>query len=151
MEKVPLGTEIHWTANCIDNFIANFLSKKVDTELTAMEGITLKIIYKKGETLTAADIMQATDLSKATTSQTLSSLERKGLLRMEKQKEDKRRKLIKLTEKGKRAVMLLEGAFQSIRKVIEADISPEEKEAFGATLEKIRNNVSGKGREEHEK
>lgn len=144
MEKVSLGTEIHWTANCIDNYIANFLSKKTNTELTAMEGITLKIIYKKGETLTASDIMQATELSKATTSQTLSSLERKGLVEMEKQEEDKRRKLIKLTEKGREAVAQLEGAFLQIRAVIEADISEAEKEHFIKTLEKIRNNVSGK-------
>ena len=73
-ERKPLGAQIHMTATCIDNFISYFLSKNNPCNITAMEGMTLKFIYRAGHPVCAKDIMQFTNLSKATTSQTLTSM-----------------------------------------------------------------------------
>ena len=142
MEDLPLGSDIHQTANCIDRYISNYLSRSPSVELTAMEGITLKVIYRHGGTTTAQEIMKETALSKATTSQTLSALESKKFLEMDPVSSDRRRKMIRLTKKGYEAMKVLDGVFVEIRKNIEKDFSPEERETLRKLLSKVRSNVS---------
>lgn len=140
--NIPLGANIHQTANCIDCFISYYLSHNSNTELTAMEGMTLKSIYKAAQPVFAKDIMRVTRLSKATTSQTLSSLVRKGLVKMTEKEDDKRSKIITLTDKGRETILEFDESFAEITAICEKGFSEEERQQLLYLLGKIRNNVS---------
>lgn len=139
--NVPIGALIHQTANYIDTYIDSILSTK-DVYLTAMEGMTMQTIYHKDGPLFAKDIMKITQVSKATTSQTLNSLVKKGLIIMQTKENDKRSKIIYLTDKGKVTIIKFDLIFSEITKAIEKDFTPEEKETIIRLLEKTRHNVS---------
>jgi DNA-binding MarR family transcriptional regulator len=141
-EPKPLGAKIHMTATCIDNFISDYLSKHFNSEMTAMEGMTLKFIYKAGKPVSARDIMNFTSLSKATTSQTLSSMVKKGLIVMKEKESDKRAKTIELTSKGHATIDEFCSCFEDITRICEEGFTPEERTHLTYLLEKMRNNVS---------
>ncbi len=141
-ERKPLGAQIHMTATCIDNFISYFLSKNNPCNITAMEGMTLKFIYRAGHPVCAKDIMQFTNLSKATTSQTLTSMVKKGLIAMQEKESDKRAKTIELTSKGHATIDEFCSCFEDITRICEEGFTPEERTQLTYLLEKMRNNVS---------
>lgn len=140
--NVPVGALIHQTANYIDTFIDSYLNNSKDVFLTAMEGMTMRTIYHKDGPLFAKDIMKSTHVSKATTSQTLNSLVRKGLIIMQTKENDKRSKIIYLTDKGKETIIKFDEAFAKITEATEKDFTVEEREILVRLLEKIRNNVT---------
>lgn len=143
MDKKPIGAQIHQTASCIDNFIQVYLCKNSTLHLTAMEGMTLKYIaHFEGKPLIAKDIMEFTKLSKATTSQTLCSMENKGLIKMTEKNGDKRAKEISLTDKGREKITEFIDFFKKINEILEKDFTAEEKAQLQAMLEKIKNNIS---------
>jgi|GEM_PF-1594331 DNA-binding MarR family transcriptional regulator len=142
IENKPLGAQIHMTANCIDNFISVFLAKNLPSNITAMEGMTLKFIYHAKRVVYAKDIMQFTKLSKATTSQTLTSMVKKGLIEMQEKEGDKRSKSIVLTPLGEKEFHAFSESFKKINEICESSFTPEEKEQLSKLLEKFRNNVT---------
>ncbi len=143
MPEKPIGAQIHFTSICIENYISSYFAKVSHLNLTPMDCSSLRYIYyHKDEVLYAKDLMKFTNLSKATTSQTLSSLEKKGLIRMECEKEDRRRKKIILTEAGMKAINEVEEDFVQITMKIEEGFSEQEKETLSESLKKIRMNVS---------
>lgn len=143
MPDKPIGAQIHWTSICIENYISSYFDKVSHLNLTPMDCSSLRFINcHQDEVFYAKDLMKFTNLSKATTSQTLNSLERKGLIRMEAEKDDKRKKRIILTKEGIDALNHVEEDFVQITMNIEKDMSQEEKETLSELLKKIRMNVS---------
>ena len=61
---------------------------------------------------------------------------------LKEKKEDKRLKIILLTDKGKEKLTQFHEEFIIINNVIEKDFSEEEKETLSKLLEKVNNNVS---------
>lgn len=143
MNDKPIGSQIHQTANCIDTFIASYLAKEIHSPLTPMECHTLSFFYDKvGEELCAKDLMQYTCLSKATTSITLSSLEKKKLIEVRIDPNDKRKKFIMVTDEGKRMKQDMDKALDEITKIVENGLSLADKETISRLLKKIKDNVS---------
>lgn len=140
-----VGAEIHQTANFIDNFISFYLHQKPDYYLTAIEGMTLTCILEKNGPLFAKDIMKVTKVSKATVSQTLSSLVEKKMIIMQEKEDDKRSKIIYITEKGRKTINQFQDIFADIARIIEKDITKEEKEQLSRIFEKIKNNIRLEG------
>jgi DNA-binding MarR family transcriptional regulator len=143
MPDKPLGSQVHWTSICIENFISTYFDKVAHSKFTPMDCQSLRfILCHKDEVLYAKDLMKFTNLSKATTSQTLTSLEKKGLIEMTCEKDDKRKKRIVMTPEGYKAIEEVEETFMEITRIIEKDFTDEEKKTLSTLLGKIRLNVS---------
>jgi len=144
-EEKPIGVEIRHTDNLIKAYIDQTLSNQLEEKLTGIEGMTLGYIFHhQEEEIVAKDVMARSRVSKATTSQTLAGLVKKGYLRMAPSKEDKRKKIITLTEKGEKVEMEFKTIFRAISAQVKKGIGPEEEKTVREILAKIRANVEEK-------
>lgn len=145
MEKkeVPLGVEIQRTSNLIRSYLDTHVNGKIPLGMTGVEGMTLKCICKSNHPINASELRESTKVSKATTSQTLSSLERKGLVVMETSPSDKRVKYIRPTDKGKEVFFVFLEKYEKLDSLIVKGITNEEKKELIRILGKIQENLSG--------
>ncbi|MCR4561727.1 MAG: MarR family transcriptional regulator [Bacilli bacterium] len=148
-DKKPIGVEIRTTSNMIKCYIDQILSERLDFGLTGIEGMILSYIFRLEDKgiVTARDVMKSSKASKSTTSQSLTGLEKKGFITMGPSEEDKRVKIIQLTERGREAQAECRYVFQDIRKVISQGITEEEENLLREMLEKIQKNISRKEEE----
>jgi Transcriptional regulators len=141
-EEKPLGAEIRQTNNLIKAYIDRTLESQLRERLTGIEGMTLGYIFRhQGEEIVAKDIMERSRTSKATTSQTLSGLEKKGYIQMQPSRSDKRKKVITLTDKGLQVEAEFKEIFIGISLKVKEGVTPEEEETVRNVLKKIRANV----------
>jgi len=141
-EEKPLGAEIRQTNNLIKAYIDRTLESQLRERLTGIEGMTLGYIFRhQGEEIVAKDIMERSRTSKATTSQTLSGLEKKGYIQMQPSPSDKRKKVITLTDKGLQVEAEFKEIFIGISLKVKEGVTPEEEETVRNVLKKIRANV----------
>jgi DNA-binding MarR family transcriptional regulator len=141
-EEKPLGAEIRQTNNLIKAYIDRTLESQLRERLTGIEGMTLGYIFRhQGEEIVAKDIMERSRTSKATTSQTLSGLEKKGYIQMQPSHSDKRKKVITLTDKGLQVEAEFKEIFIGISLKVKEGVTPEEEETVRNVLKKIRANV----------
>lgn len=141
-EEKPIGADIRHTDNLIKAYIDKVLESRLKENLTGIEGMTMGYIFRhQGQEITAKDVMERSRVSKATTSQTLNGLVKKGYIRMDPPKEDKRKKVITLTAKGERVEMEFKEIFKEITAQVKKGISLEEEATIRAVLAKIRANV----------
>src|SRR5574344_954958 len=142
-EEKPLGAEIRRTDHLIKAYIDQTLEEHLKEELTGIEGMTLGYIFHhQGQEIVAKDVMARSKVSKATTSQTLSGLEKKGYIRMVAAPEDKRKKIITLTAKGEKVEAEFKEIFKEISARVKAGVTPEEEATVRSVLAKIRANLS---------
>jgi MarR family transcriptional regulator, repressor for mepA len=147
-DAFPLGVEIKRTNKAIKLYIDRYLEAHLKESLTGVEGMTLGYIFhhqtdEKGNprTITAKDVMLNSKNVKATTSQTLTSLQRKGFIKMVPLKEDQRVKSIVLTEKGREVNKEFNVIFGEINSQISKGITQQEKDSLRAILKKVQANV----------
>ena len=134
--------DIRRTNRAISNYIERNLSEKLHLDLTGVEGLILSFIFRnQDKPLTAKNIMERFNVSKATTSQSLNGLEKKGSITMVSSKEDRRVKTILLTAKGKEENDLFRALFAQMNNEIEKNLTDEEKTLMHSLLSKIRENV----------
>lgn len=136
-----IGVQLHITSCAIDSYIDQNINGHDEGKLTGFEGLTLRYLYDKHRDTTAKDVMEFTHVAKATASQTLSGLERKGMIVMQTDGSDKRKKIIKITELGEKVVSQFDMMFLKLTTIIENDFTEEEKETFCQSLKKIRKNL----------
>jgi MarR family transcriptional repressor of mepA len=141
-EEKALGADIRQTNNLIKAYIDRTLESQLEEKLTGIEGMTLGYIFRhQEEEIVAKDVMTRSKVSKATTSQTLSGLVKKGYIRMAPSKEDKRKKVITLTEKGEKVEAEFKAIFTGISAQVKKGVTPEEEKTVREVLAKIRANV----------
>lgn len=141
-EKRPLGAEIRLTSNAIKNYIDRYMNEHFALEITGVECMTLAYIFRhEGQPVVAADLMRRFGVSKATVSQTLSGLTKKGFVRQKVSKVDGRIKIISLTKKGKDLKIRFDKLFKKINTSIVDNFTEEEKSELYRLLEKIQSNV----------
>lgn len=141
-ETKPLGLEIRMVANSIKKYLDKYLSESTGVDLTGVEGMTIFFIFRnRDKKLTSKDVMTSFRISKATASQTLNGLVDKGYITMKNDLEDRRSKVIELTEVGKEMQKKFDDSLKIVRKKITKGINEEEEAAFRATLNKILSNV----------
>jgi DNA-binding MarR family transcriptional regulator len=143
-EEKPIGAEIRTTSNLIKAYIDGVLEQKLSNKLTGIEGMTIGYVFRhQDQEVTAKDIIERSKTSKATTSQTLNGLVKKGLIRMVPSKKDQRKKVISLTAKGEEIHQEFRDAFVGITATVKKGITPEEEKTLREILAKIRANVGG--------
>jgi DNA-binding MarR family transcriptional regulator len=143
-EEKALGADIRQTSNLIKAYVDQTLQSHLQENLTGIEGMTLGYIFHhQGQEIVAKDIMARSKASKATTSQTLAGLEKKGYIRMAPSSQDKRKKIIELTVKGEQVEAEFKEIFIEISAQVKKGITPEEEKTIREVLVKIRQNVGG--------
>jgi DNA-binding MarR family transcriptional regulator len=144
-QEKPLGVEIRLTNNMIKAYIDQTLQAKLEEPLTGIEGMVLGYVFKaEGQTVTSTELLAKSKGAKATISQTLKGLVKKGYLKMEPSSQDKRKKMITLTEKGLKVEKEFKEIFKGITQQVKNGITPEEEQTVRNVLAKIRTNVGNK-------
>jgi DNA-binding MarR family transcriptional regulator len=143
-EEKPIGAEIRHTDNLIKAYIDQTLENHLKENLTGIEGMTMGYIFRhQDQEITAKEVMARSRVSKATTSQTLNGLVKKGYIGMSPSKTDKRKKVITLTAKGEQVEAEFNEIFKEISARVKKGITPEEEATVRGILAKIRANVGG--------
>jgi DNA-binding MarR family transcriptional regulator len=142
-KEKPIGAEIRCTDNLIKTYIDQTLETKLKDDLTGIEGMTLGFIFRhQGEEITAKEVMARSRTSKATTSQTLHGLVKKGYIKMEPSLSDQRKKTITLTPKGVEMQSEFKEIFKEITATVKKGITPEEEKEIRLVLKKIQTNIN---------
>ena len=143
MEKeyeVPLGLKIKQTHIAIEKYIDKHIRSQEIGGMTGMEAFTLVQILQHGP-FTATTLRKFTKLSKASTSATLAGLEKKGLIVQVPRGEDKRFKILKVTDKGIEADKVYHAQYDKMEEKLRTGLSQEEIKQLTSLLEKVRSNI----------
>ena len=100
------------------------------------------LAHAKGDVF-QRDVETHFSVRRSTASLMVRSLEEKGLIRRETVQSDARLKKLVLTEAGWQVHRVVDAALERIDRRATEGISPEELDAFRATLEKMKTNLSG--------
>lgn len=138
---MPLGREIHLTSIAIECYISRNITGSDPAKLTGIEAMTLCFLFELKKPGTMRDVMDHFHIAKATASQTLTNLERKEMILLKSSEDDKRKKMIYLTEEGKKIKESYDQKFDVMNAIIQEGITDEEKEAFRKVVMKIRYNL----------
>lgn len=141
LDKRPLGALIHLTSSNLDGYIDKNLHKKNKEGLTGIEGMALQYVYHHNSSVTVKQIMDFSHVCKATCSQTLNSLYRKGLIVLKDDINDRRKKIIFITERGKEVAAEFDLFFENMNERLEQGISEEEKALLRDILMRFRRNL----------
>ncbi|MFW6083463.1 MAG: MarR family winged helix-turn-helix transcriptional regulator [Thermoplasmatota archaeon] len=98
-------------------------------------------LIKKGDGLTQKEICEMLFISKSTTSKIIHNLTDKGYLRMERDKDDRRRTRIYLTEKKDEIEDLIKELDEKAESRMMKNFEEDEKQQFRNYLEKILENL----------
>jgi DNA-binding MarR family transcriptional regulator len=139
-----LGLEIHKTDNDIRRFLAAELDKRLPDRPTMVEGEIIGFLYhSEKKEHSAKDIMKEFHIKKASASNVLNSLERKGFIRMSASPGDKRKKTVSLTGYGLEHQAKFEAAMSEVIDQTASGIPEEDVKTCLKVLDKIQKNVGG--------
>lgn len=143
-KKTPLGAEIHITASFIDSYIDQNITECRGCELTFIEGRTLGFVNQNGGKMLTSELLSYFHVSKASMSQTLTSLLNKKMITMDVDQTDRRCKIVALTDKGKYTAIKSDEFFDDMDNKIESNLTDDELDEFYSLLKKIRQNLGCK-------
>lgn len=147
IEEKPLGVEIRLTGNMIKNFIDQTIQARLTEKITGIEGMVLGYIFRHNDhEITSKEVMESNRAAKATTSQTLNNLAKKGFLEMSPSPTDHRKKVIVLTSKGVEVENEFKQIFKEISVQVRKGITAEDEAAVKRILKVIRANVTTEGK-----
>jgi Transcriptional regulators len=147
IEEKPLGVEIRLTGNMIKNFIDQTIQARLKEKITGIEGMVLGYIFRHNDhEITSKEVMENNRGAKATTSQTLHNLEKKGFLIMSPSPSDRRKKVIVLTPKGIEVENEFKEIFKEISVQVRKGITIEDEAVVKRILKIIRANVTTEGK-----
>ncbi len=113
-----------------------------------LESIGMRASYRhvlkplmEGDGLTQLDLVKITKLKAPTISITLRNMEREGIVRREKNDNDRRETHVFITDKGREMHAKVLEAFDKAEKLMLAGISDKELEAVGALMKKMTDNL----------
>ena len=126
-----------------NNKIIKMLSnryKKMKLDITPNQSKIIMFIYKNKE-VTSNDIGKWIHTNKSSLSKVLNNLEKNKYITREEDKNDTRKKIVKLTIKGEKIVKILENDANEVSKLLMINIKKEEYTTFKMVLEKVENNI----------
>lgn len=100
------------------------------------KGRILKVLLEEG-TMTQSDLQNIIDIRSGSLSEILSKMEDKQLITRKKDKDDKRKVKIKITEKGKETILLKEEEYKNKAKELFNSIDEEEQKQLELILSKL--------------
>lgn len=95
----------------------------------------------EGDGLTQLQLVNITRLKAPTISITLRNMEREGLVRREKDGDDRRETHVYITSKGKKLYAKILKAYDKAEQIMLEGISEEERETAGALIRKMTDNL----------
>jgi len=135
--EYSLDHSISFRVSRVANLLHAGFSKCLESYEIAPEQFgTLRIVSEDGE-ITQSDIAEIMGKGKPTISRTLDALEKKGLIVRESNREDRRLKPIRLTEKGQELLDHVIPMAKQFNDAINARLSPGEVETFFRVLDTI--------------
>lgn len=145
----PIGNQIRVTYNTIDSYINNYLASHLVERLYGFEGMTLCYLSENPNSIiTSSIVAKRFNVSKATASQTIHRLEKKGYIKIKPLKEDKRVYQLILTKKGEQRNLDFDTCFKEITRNIEKDFTEEERKTLTSLLEKVLQNIKNENNQE---
>ena len=126
-----------------NNKIIKMLSnryKKMKLDITPNQSKILMFIYKNKK-VTSNDIGKWIHTNKSSLSKVLNNLEKNKYITREEDKNDTRKKIVKLTIKGEKIVKILEDDAYEVSKLLMINIKKEEYNTFKMVLEKVESNI----------
>ena len=126
-----------------NNKIIKMLSnryKKMKLDITPNQSKIIMFIYKNKE-VTSNDIGKWIHTNKSSLSKVLNNLEKNKYITREEDKNDTRKKIVKLTIKGGKIVKILENDANEVSKLLMINKKKEEYTTFKMVLEKVENNI----------
>jgi DNA-binding MarR family transcriptional regulator len=145
MTQKILGSEIRKTNNAVKRYIDAQCAEKLSFHLTGIEGFLMKFLSEHDASpVTASEIMANSHVNKATVSEALSALKRKGFIISKPLSGDRRVKAITLTERGRKAHEEFLAILNGTTSQVEKDVTPQERVQLCQLLDKIRANVGDK-------
>lgn len=146
MEERSIPAQIRYTANGIKNFAGKRLANYPQLQITGAEGLVLGFIFRHyKDNVSARDVINRFGTSKATVSETLSNLERKGYIAQNVSPLDARAKIICLTPLGEEIKKKFDIFFTQADSVLLDGFSTEEKKEFKRLLNKLEDNLKKEG------
>ena len=101
----------------------------------------LLYLKRAGEQNTSKDIMQMNMFTRGHIPQSLSRLQKKGLVRMEQDQEDRRCTHNYLTEDASAVIRKIEKISKKIREIILDGVTQEEQKVFASVAQKMTHNI----------
>ena len=117
-----------------------FFRKNMDTLDINIGEIPILLEIYTNEGLNQIDLVKQFHVTEANISKTTKNLLLKGLIIKEIDTENNTRKLLFLTEEGKKVCLKLLDIFEEWKDAIKGDLTPEELYTFANTLKKISDN-----------
>ncbi len=100
------------------------------------------ILHSEG--MSQADIVRKMNVSAATVAVSLARLEKLGLILREKNQQNQRANVLRLTEKGREMARHLEWVMSEIARIALTDFTPEEVETLSGYCERMTLNLQNK-------
>lgn len=132
--------------------VNNLIRRKLDSrfaesglgEISGIQGPVLGYLsaHNRERDVFQRDIEKKFRIRRSTATVMLQNLEQKGYIVRTPVEQDARRKRIVLTEKAVKADQVIRNQVEAFNKELESGITPKEKEAFFAILDKVIQNLS---------
>lgn len=137
-EEINIGLYLR----IISKEIKQLVDKKLDNDLTNIQiGILCYINKAPKKQIYQKDIEQFLKVRRSTTTEILSTMERKKLIKRVEEQTDKRKKIITLTKEGKNKVKKFQEIITEINNNLLNDITKEQQKNLQNSLEQIRKNI----------
>ncbi len=114
--------------------------KEMNLDITPNQSKILMFIYNNKE-VEAKEIGDRVHTNKSSLSKVLNNLENKGYITRTGDKDDTRKKIIRLANKGLKVVEIIESDAMIIGKELMKGINKEEYSTFKSVLEKVEDNI----------
>ena len=115
---------------------------EIDQPPSPLQGKILKyIVENEGKEIYQKNLEEKFNVSKATISEVLQTMENNKLIERIQNSQDARLKQIILTETSRKRFNEMEKSFRILNQELEKGLSEEEKQQFIATLNKMKNNI----------
>ena len=115
---------------------------EIDQPPSPLQGKILKyIVENEGKEIYQKNLEEKFNVSKATISEVLQTMENNKLIERIQNSQDARLKQIILTETSRKRFNEMEKSFRILNQELEKGLSEEEKQQFIVTLNKMKNNI----------
>lgn len=141
-EKIPLALAIGKTSRLVGRYLERKKRENSTDSSTQNHIRIIGFIYNSGEKdVFQKDIEKEFGIRRSTATNTLKLMEKNGLIKREHVSYDERLKKITLTENANEIVQVIDKDIKKFNRVLEKDITEEERKIFLKVLEKICNNI----------
>ena len=143
MTKETIGLKVKYASKALRTYINNKIHTDAGVTLSGTEGMVMRFVHEHQEEVVSAKmLMERFRVSKATMSQTLTGLIRKGLIEYAEWEKDGRVKRVILTSEGEALEKRVDAVLQECDRKIEEHFTEEELNELARLLDRLNNAVS---------